>query len=117
MDYLLIGLVALAAFALGLASFSTLAYRSLLKRATQGRPAYLTLPGNRPGHAVTYAVTGRGHRRVTPKGPSKRARRKARRRLEQAMKQRRAAAKTSPAQAMRARLNEITTEPVSEETA
>ncbi len=84
MTYLLIGLVVLVAFLFGMASFALVLYQRLFKHMLSGRPAFLTLPGNRPGKQVMYAITAQGWRRLTPKGPSKKARRRARRQAKQA---------------------------------
>lgn len=95
-------LVALAAFLLGWLLLPVVLYHRLFRQLLSRRPAMLTLPGDRPGKTVTYAITARGWRRLTPKPPSKRARRKARRRLEKYIRENRAT--RTPAQNLKAKM-------------
>lgn len=60
-------LAAVALLALGGVGFLFLTIRAIIRRTLSGRPVMVTLPGNRPGTSVSYQVTARGWRRITPR--------------------------------------------------
>ncbi len=121
MTELLLVFVALAAFLFGMVSFALVLYQRLFRRTMQGGPAYITLPGKHgPGTNVTYAITRAGWRRMTSKGPSKKHRRRAQRRLKQSLKGDRAVAVANMKRAKQpypyARGTDPANQPVVEET-
>lgn len=67
MTYAVIALAVLLLLAVGGLLFGLALLRYLTVTVLAGRPLLVTLPGNRPGTSVTYAVTKRGWKRVTEK--------------------------------------------------
>lgn len=64
---LAIVLAVLLAFAGGALAVVVSAYRLAVASELQSRPVLVTIPGNRPNTAVTYAVRPSGWKRLTPR--------------------------------------------------